>query len=90
MQQSKILSLKLSTVLIHPSLNIEPPYTKHPISFAVLYQIENPFVTLEALGEELQMFTEVQSRGTMCEDSTFFEFLSVSVHWSIYPIGFYF
>jgi hypothetical protein len=35
MEQSKILRLEFLSVLIHSSPNIDPPYTKHPISFPI-------------------------------------------------------
>jgi hypothetical protein len=46
------------------------------------------FAALESLGEELQIFLSFRIKGTMCEDSTLFDFLSVcSLDYLPYPIS---
>jgi hypothetical protein len=57
MQGSNILNYKSKSILIHPSTNIEPLYTKHHI-FPYFFTWKF-FVALEALGGGLQMFFEL-------------------------------
>jgi hypothetical protein len=56
MQLSKILNLKSQSVLSHPSLNTEPPYTNQT-PYILLIPLSNWefFATLEALGERLKL-----------------------------------
>jgi hypothetical protein len=81
--KSKDATMKFFKLVILICLN--SPITKHwaplhqtPHDFSIPLLNQAIFVTLEALGGGLQMFSELhRSRGKLCKESTFFEFLSV-------------
>ncbi len=81
--KSKDAMMKIFKLDILICLN--SPITKHwaalhqtPHNFSILLLNQAIFVTLEVLGGGLQMFSELQrSRGKLCKELTFFEFLSV-------------
>jgi hypothetical protein len=52
-------------------------YTKHSTSFLIPFSIWAIFTMLEALGRIYKCSLSYPSKGTMCEDSTSFEFLNV-------------
>jgi hypothetical protein len=70
------LSFRVWSILIHLSPNIEP-LTPNISCLAHSFTKWPMFVKSKTLGGGLQMFFRFRSKGTMCEDSIFFEFLSV-------------
>jgi hypothetical protein len=77
-QIQNILNVNPNLFLIHSSLNIEPltpntPYLPH--SFTKLSNVCN--VGSDTWREGHKCSFSFRSRGTMCEDSTSFDFLSV-------------
>jgi len=72
----KDFKLEILICLIDPSPNIEPHYTKHALSSPFLYRIDQ-FLALEERGGGYKCSFSFRRRGTMCEDVTSFEFLSV-------------
>jgi hypothetical protein len=64
------------TILTNLSPNMNPPYTKQPISSLSLDQIECFFVALEVLNGRLKKKLTTK-KGAMCKKLISFEILSV-------------
>ncbi len=77
----KIKDFKLENVgcLIHPSPNIEPLYTKHPLIFPHSFIELSTFCSVGSARRATLVHLSFRSRGKMYEDSTSFWVLKCSV-----------
>jgi hypothetical protein len=74
-----IKKFKFKIFICFTSLIIEhwTPLHWAPHIFLVPLSNWEIFVALEALGGDLQLFLDFNSKGTMCEDSTYFDVLTI-------------